>query len=158
MASTPEQIEFPYHDLTVVAARMEELAQAGAGWINLFPELGDDEAPPDTRRRRGVLSTLFGSGGPPVPVGTWVAATDRTPATLGVEHGLRTRVMSVLREHEVPPPAGWTVVQDNAGRGLVVRPPPDTAPDDVLVWLMEVVDVLCPVQLTGQWLAEVHAP
>lgn len=42
------------------------------------------------------------------------------------------------------------------GDGLVVRLGGDTLADLVLAWMMEAIDELCPVQLTGAWRADVH--
>ena len=37
----------------------------------------------------------------------------------------------------------------------MVRVPDDEQPEQVLSWLMSAIDELCPVQITGQWLAEI---
>ena len=155
MAAPPEQIEFSHTDWSGLIERARALVAGGRGWVNLLPEVRDDPARED-EASRSWLGGLFRGGGPMVPLGTWVVATRKEPATVGVAHGLRMKVVPRLVEHGITAPAGWVVLQDNPRRGLVVRPRPDAAPEDVLGWLMEAVDDLCPDQLTGHWLAEVH--
>ncbi len=151
----PEPIEFRYDDCALVLESMAALATAGSGWVNLLPEVegaegdGGDDAP-------SGLAGLFRGGGPTVPMGTWVAARRGGPASVGVQHGLRVRAKARLVEHGLGPPAGWSVVQDHPRRGLVVEVPAAAAPAEVLAWLMGAVDDLCPHQLTGHWLSEVH--
>jgi len=62
----------------------------------------------------------------------------------------------VLRERGIDVPAGWTVVQDNPKRGLVVRPSVDAGPADVLEWLLRATAALCPYELPTSWLAKLH--
>jgi hypothetical protein len=153
--STPEQIEFRYDAWDPVLDRMADLAAAAQGWLNLYPETLED-APDPAAEGSTLLGGLFRSRAPAVPMGTWVAATDRAPASVGVSHPLREKVAPRLREAGVFAPESWRLVQDNPRRGLVVRVPPDAPADEVLHWLMSAVDELCPVALTGHWLAEFH--
>jgi hypothetical protein len=152
--STPEQIEFRYDAWEPVLARMAELAEAGNGWLNLYPETDEDD--PEPAAGSSVLRGLVGGRGPAVPMGTWVAATPKAPASVGVAHGVKEKVAPRLRAAGVFAPERWQLVQDNARRGLVVRVPADETPEEILAWLMSAIDELCPVTLTGHWLAEVH--
>ena len=152
--STPEQIEFRYDEWEPVLARMEEMTVAGYGWLNLYPETvndaGEGGGPPS------VIGGLFGRSGPEVPMGTWMAATGRKAASVGVSHGVKGKVVRRLREAGIHARTGWHLVQDNPRRGVVARLPADATPDEILSWLMSAIDELCPVALTGRWLAEVH--
>jgi hypothetical protein len=53
-------------------------------------------------------------------------------------------------------PEEWKVVQDHVRRGLVIRldDPPDI--DRALTWSLRAGTLLCPINTTGGWLAEVH--
>lgn len=152
MSSPVEQIEFRYDDWSRLVARVEGMAAAEKGWVNLVPEVEADEA----TAPRSRLAGLFSAAGPTVPLATWVAPTPGKPASAGVQHGLGTKAVARLREHGIEVPAGSVVVQDNPRRGLVVRLADGTDAEAVLAWLMEAVDDMCPAQLTGHWLADVH--
>ena len=115
-----------------------------------------EEAEP--AQESSLLRGLVAGRGPTVPMGTWVVATDGAPASVGISHGVREKAMPRLRAAGVVAPARWKLVQDNARRGLVARIPSDEAPEEVLAWLMGAIDELCPVPLTGHWLAELHTP
>ncbi len=154
--SVPEQIEFTTDAAGPVAARMGELAAAGRGWVNLLPEVLEEEgsAPPS------AVASLFRATGPPVPMATWLAPRQRRdrlqPATVGLQHGAGPRALARLVDTGLALPPGWAMVQDHTRRGLVVRVADGAAPDAVLDWMMPAVRLLCPVPLTGHWLAEVY--
>jgi hypothetical protein len=152
---TPEQIEFRYDQWEPVLERMATMAAAGRGWVNLYPETTEHHDA-DAAEGGGLLAGVFRGRGPAVPMGTWVAATDKAPASVGLSHGARQKVAPVLREAGIFAPGTWKLVQDNPRRGLVVRVPADASPDEILHWLMSAVDQLCPVAVTGHWLAEFH--
>jgi hypothetical protein len=151
--TTPEQLEFRYDQWEPVLERMAELTRAGRGWLNLYPETVEDT---EEDEGSSVMGGLFGRRGPAVPMGTWVAATERAPASVGISHGVREKVVPRLREAGVHARDGWHLVQDNPRRGLVARLPADATPEEILAWLMSAIDELCPVALTGNWLAEIH--
>lgn len=152
MVTPSEQVEFRYDDWSAVLARIDGLSASRQGWVNLLPEVTPDE----DVSPRSRLGSLFSSAGPLVPMATWVAATGTRPASAGIQHGVGAKVVARLRDHGVAPPSGSAVVQDHGRRGLVLRLADDTDADVVVAWLMDAVDDLCPVQLTGRWLAEIH--
>ena len=152
MSRPSEQIEFRFDDWSDVLGRLEAMAASGRGWVNLRPEVEDD----DIAAPRSKVAGLFSGAGHPVPMATWVAATAKDPASVGVQHGVAAKVVPRLREHGVGLPSGASVVQDHSRRGLVVRLVDETPADVVLAWMMEAVDELCPVQLTGAWRADIH--
>jgi hypothetical protein len=153
----PEWIEFGHQDWSAVVARAEVLVAAQRGWLNLSPEITDDEGIAHGGSKPVGLGAVFRTVGPTVPIGTWVVRTAKAPGTVGVEHDLRTKVLPRLTENGITPPAGSFRLQDNPRRGLVLRLPDDVVVEDVLSWLMQAVDDLCPLQLTGNWLAAFHA-
>jgi hypothetical protein len=155
--SVPEQIEFTTEAVEPVTARMDDLAAAGRGWMNLLPEVVEEEGstPPS------AIGSLFRATGPPVPMATWLAPQQRRdrlePATVGVQHGAGPRALERLAEGGLGLPPGWAQVQDHTRRGLVVRVAGSAAPPAVLDWMLAAVGLLCPVPLTGHWLAEVYS-
>ena len=127
-------------DLLPVAERIDP-----RGWINLQPDVDEDDVPPSG----SALFGLFSTRGPVVPLCTWHPGE----RSAGVQHGTGPKVTS-----RIDVPAGWRVVQDHPRRGLVVRVPPDVPNLDVLRWLIQVGSALCPVPAREHWLAELHAP
>lgn len=145
---------FTVEALDPVVAVMAEIAPR-AGWLTLQPAFDAASMPPP---RRG--SGFFTARGPYVPVGNWVPG-ERTRqgveyVAVGIQHGAGGAVAAWLAEHDHAVPAGWEVLDDHPGRGLVVAVPPAAAHATVLGWLLDAGDLLCPVQLTGEWRATIH--
>ena len=153
----PEQIEFTVTAPEAAQAAVGELFAARSGWINLYPEVDEDEAAAVTP---SAVASIFRAPGPPIPQGTLIAPTDGRrgpkPAQLGMTHGVGTMVMRRLAAEGLERPEGWKVVQDHVRRGLVLRldDPPD--PEAALTWALRAGTLLCPINTTGGWLAEVH--
>lgn len=150
----PEVVTFGVDDLGPAVAVMADLG-SGAGWLVLQPGF-DADAVPSRRRTAG----FFASRGPYVPVASWVPG-ERTRqgidyTAIGVQHGAGSSVEGLLGERGHDVPAGWEVVDDHPGRGLVVAVPPAAEHAVVLTWLLDAADHLCAVQLTGEWRATVH--
>lgn len=148
-----EVVTFQVDDLTPIAALMAELAPK-VGWLTIQPGFDADSVP--TARRSG----FFTSRGPYVPVANWVPG-ERTRqgvdyTAVGVQHGAGGKVVDLLRERALTVPGGWEVMDDHPSRGLVVAVPPAAPHVEVLGWLLDAGDRLCPVQLTGEWRASVH--
>lgn len=126
-------IEITLDDLSAVAAVMADLQQAGGGWINLVPAGTEKAMLSATRSVPGMIFGQVGGRGPAVPKITWIAPQRRRqrtdPAQIGIEHPAGPRAVHLLAEAGHPVPAGWSVLQDHAIRGLVVavaEPPPAT--------------------------------
>lgn len=153
----PEQIEFRGDATGDVLAAVDEVMAAGRGWVNVFPEVDQDAA---KAVQPSVVGSLFRAPGPPIPQATLLAPTEgrrgRKPAQLGLTHGVGKMVVRLLAEQGLPLPEGWKVVQDHVRRGLVLRldDPPDTMV--ALGWTLKAAEALCPIPVTGGWLAEVH--
>lgn len=149
-----ELLTFGVEDLTPVLILMSELA-AGTGWLTLQPAFDAESTPPF---RRG--SGFFTARGPYIPVGNWVpgerARQGVLYTALGLQHGTGGAVAAWLAERDRPVAEGWEVIDDHPGRGLVVAVPPDADDALVLGWLLDAADLVCSVQLTGEWRATVH--
>ena len=133
---------------------MSRLRAAGRGWINLAPEVPEEEEVPAP----GLFS-LLSARGPAVPLCTWVGPHTRRgqlrPAQLGIQHATGTRTAARLDGLGLGVPSGWRVRQDHPRRGLVVDVMLDAADADVLDWLLDAGQALCPVTTTGAWLGDV---
>src|SRR6266508_520211 len=147
MATDVELVEFSRFEPAAVIERMHELAASLGGWINLQPNVDPDDVPGSGL---GLLA-IFSARGPAIPLVTWMpgqrSRRGATPAEIGIQHPAGSRAVPVLRERGIDVPAGWTVVQDNPKRGLVVRPSVDAGPADVLEWLLRATAALCPYEL-----------
>lgn len=154
-----ETIDFDPPDAASVVTRMDELAAAGDGWINLMPGVPEEEADEPSG---GVLSVLFGTAQPPVSMGTWMPAGARRRGdgeeTVGFMHPRGRGAVDQLASAGVLLPAGWRVRQDHARRGLIVHPAPGTPHADVLSWSLRAGAALAVVPLTGRWQARVYLP
>lgn len=131
-------VELPDGDVTPLLGALE-----GAAFVNLHPGVEADPAPPSK-----PLGNLFGARGPEVPQATW------TPGEIGLLHRSGPRVVRTLAEAGVPVPETWYVAQDHPKRGLVVRTY-DAPVDEVLRWLVQATEALCPLPITRPWQATV---
>jgi hypothetical protein len=75
---------------------------------------------------------------------------------LGILHQSGPKAARALAESGVAVPEGWVVLSDHPRRGLVVAVHPDSAPLDVLDWLLRAGAALTRVPLTGAWQAAVY--
>lgn len=135
---------------------MEEVAGAGAGWVNFEPAV---EAEDIAAAGSGTFA-LFSARGPVVPLATWTPATisrrgRREPAMIGLQHPAGSKAKPLLDEFGHPVPDGWTVVQDHVRKGLVVTVPDGVAAADALGWILRAARLLATVPLTGEWRAAV---
>jgi hypothetical protein len=149
-----EVVAFSVEDFTPVVAVMADLEESG-GWLTLQPAF-DAEAAPPPRRGAG----FFTARGPYIPVCNWVPG-ERTRqgiayTALGIQHGAGGPVVALLEERDHPLAPGWEVIADHPARGLVVAIPPGDDHARAVGWLVDAADLLCAVQLTGDWLATVH--
>ena len=134
-------------------------AAVGAGWVNIRPDLNDEQL--DEQPRATLLSLWFSARGPAVPMATWTPpASGRKPrpAVVGIEHGFGPRALAQLREAGVPLPQAWTGRQDHPRRGIVAEVPAVVSCREVLIWLLDACRALCRIDLGDRWIAQVHRP
>ena len=143
MPSRPETFEFNDRETTALVAQMDQLAAAGKGWINLTPDLGDDERPEGS-----------------VALCTWVVGQmkrdRREPDSVGVQHASGDKAAARLRPAGITLPDGWRVVQDHRRRGLVVAVSPESSHGEVLAWLLRAGTALTDPAFGGRWRADVY--
>jgi hypothetical protein len=151
-----DETTFTEDDLDPIVAVMDELTEAGSGWINLLPEAEPDAHVPSS----GGILAIFTARGPAIPMATWTPPPADKPggrATFGIEHGSGAQALNRLRERELGLRPGWLKVSDHPKRGLVVTAPADADNDDVLWWLLASVHALSMAPLTGDWLSRRYA-
>jgi hypothetical protein len=159
MARNIEELDFDPEAPTVVLARMDLLAVACDGWVNLAPHVegGSEEGPVITRL--GFSAVLGGPPPPRVPLCTWMPSADRdAPSTVGILHGRGRRAVDFLHSAGVETPPGWRVVQDHQRRGLLYRVPAGTEHSVLLGWTCLAGSRLSLAPLSGPWRAVVHLP
>lgn len=154
--SGPEQIEFTVGDASRVVDVLAELSAAGRGWVNLLPEVDSSDA---ARVQPSAVGAMFRAAGAPIPEVTVMAPTAGRrpqPMQLGLSHGAGTPVLRRLAASGLVRPEGWQMVQDHTRRGVVLRLPDDVDPAEVVAWAVEAATLVCPIETSGRWLAEVH--
>lgn len=152
-----EQVDFNPSGTDEVVARMDRLAGAGDGWINLIPKVGDDDVRPTTLS----FFTLLSGGGSGVTMCTWVPGSferrGHGQPTLGITHVSGGRAVAVLRSRSVVVPERWHVEQDHPRRGLVVRVPTEESHAESLAWALRALGALGVRPVRG-WRADVYLP
>jgi hypothetical protein len=133
------RVELPDGDVAPLLDHLD-----GAVFINLSPGVEDDGVPPRT-----PLAQLFGNSGPVVPLATW------TPGEIGIQHAAGQRVRRTLAERGCPVPEEWYIAAEHPKRGLVVKTY-QSPPEEVLAWLVRATTALCPLPITGPWVAGIR--
>lgn len=155
-----EQIEFDPGKPGEVVARMDQLARAGDGWINLLP--GVEEGDAGEPRQVSVFSALFGSAQAPVTMTTWMPPKGgrggAPEVNLGIMHPKGRRAVAQLADEGVHVPAGWRVRQDHPRRGLILLVPVSVPHKVVLEWAIRAGGALTAIDMTGSWQARVYLP
>jgi hypothetical protein len=153
-----ERVAFAAGDISPVTAWMDRLAAAADGWINVLPQVGDN----DEKQTRLGFVAMFGGGNPGVTMFTWIPGRANrrrpVPARLGIAHITFGRAVATLRSHGVDVPQGWTVKGDHPRRGLVLELPPGVPSGQVVAWALRAVEVLTPPLPIRGWVADVHLP
>lgn len=156
MADPDEQIPFAEAAPQPVVDRMAAQTDAGAGWINLLPEVEEDSDVPPS----GGLLSFLSARGPSIPLATWSAGTPtkRGPGrpSIGLQHSGGPKALNRLAGMGLVLGPGWIKVQDHPRRGLVVTVPAGQDHDELLHWLLSAAHALSAAPLTGDWVAEVY--
>lgn len=131
---------------------VQRLIGAGKGWVNVRPDVPDDQRPPAP----SGLGKWFSGRGPAVPMATFVAGASGKPHLVGVEHGSGPKARQRLGGAGIRAPEGSQVKSDHGRRGLVVAVPADTAPTEIVQFLFDAATGLSVVPLLGTWHVEVY--
>ncbi len=132
-----------------------EVAGRPGSWVNVEPDVDDG-----LRADVPGLFAWFSARGSQVPVGTFVAGSDRDAPSVGLDHSTGRGAGNRLRDAGVTAPDGWSLRQDNPKRGLiwesVVPGPPNGA--SLAVFLMEATALFCPLPTDGRFRVSVNQP
>ena len=127
---------------------------ADSGWVNVEPVVDDYQ-----RSDVPGIFAWFSARGPQVPVGTFVAGSDRSPASVGIEHGTGRDAGDRLNEAGVAAPGVWLLRQDHPKRGLVWEIHSGDVDAEVVVdLLLRATALLCPLPHQGRWSVAVSRP
>jgi len=152
-------VEFTPPDVAGAADALGRLRDAGGGWVNLLPGIDEDAVDPDPPTG---LFAFFGNRAPPVTMVTVLPPKrDRRAAeglTVGVMHPTGAKAVARLAEAGVALPEGWSVRQDHARRGMVLRTNVAASAADVVTWSVRAGTALCRAEMTGRWRAVVYLP
>jgi hypothetical protein len=152
VANEPVVVEFRRDDRGRVLAHMDAARARRRGWMNLQPV-------PVREEEAATTTSIFSGPSPPkLPLCTWKVEErrGRVETTLGIQHGVGSRIAPHLRQAGVTAAPDWRVLQDHRRRGLVVQVPPDADDEVVLDWLLRAGDLLALVDTTGSWAAELY--
>ncbi len=132
-----------------------EVASAAGSWVNVEPDV-DDSARADVP---GIFQ-WFSARGPQVPVGTFVAGSDRDRPSIGLDHGTGRGAGDRLAAAGITVSEPWLLRQDNPKRGLVweygaAGVPPARPVADVL---LQGTALFCPLPTDGRFRVAVHTP
>lgn len=158
MSGEPTYLRFDADDPTDLVVAVEALLEAGrGGWVNVEPDVDDDDAVDDDQFG---LFKLFSARGPAVPMATVVAphlgGRRPVPASIGLQHGAGPKALDQLADGGVRPGSGWRQRQDHPKRGLVLELPADVAGDEVVAFVIEACRCLCPFPTGRRWYAMIH--
>lgn len=148
-------VHFRLVDPSEVIAEIEMIAASvdSGQWVTISPWVDPEDLPVVS-----VLHRLFSARASKVPEVTWVPATAKEPAHLGVLHGTGPQAMQRLVDADVQLPSGWTPLQDHSKRGLLFEIAPDEAAATILDFAMTCAMVLAEVPTDDRWIAQVSSP
>lgn len=156
MKLIPEVVTIDLDHLEPVLAAMDRFTATHIGWINIQPEIPEENAPPPP----SMISQLFRSGAPVIALATWTPPTikqPKGPQMIGVQHRLGAKLVPLLDDLGVSRPDDWRRIQDSPRRGLVVAVPTTTPHDEILQWLMRISRAATRAESTGMWVAAIHS-
>lgn len=155
MKRPPETLNFDHDSITPIVAAMHDITDAGAGWINLSPEIDEALMPPPP----SPIAHLFRSRASEIALATWTPSDPEvsgSPQTLGLSHRMGNKIVPLLDELDLACPTSWRRIQDSPRRGLVVSVPHDESAEVILRWLMNLTVAVTAIESTGQWIAHIY--
>lgn len=149
--TSPTRVGFRRNDVAALERAIEQLAAAGAGWLNVEPD------PDDVDPRAAARPSVFSGRGRAAPFATFVAGAPGAEHQLGLEHGAGRHAVRQLRDAGVVFPDGARLVQDHPRRGLIVAVPSATSTSEIGRLLLRMASELAMVPLGDRWVVEVYA-
>lgn len=148
-------VHFRLVDTSEVVGEIDAIAAAdGSGqWLTISPWVDPEHLPVVS-----VLRRLFSARASKVPEVTWVPATAKQPAHLGVLHGTGPHAVQRLVDAGVELPEGWSAIQDHSKRGLLFEIVADESAVTILEFGLECAQVLAEVPTDDRWIAQVSTP
>ncbi len=160
--STRRQVEkFEFYPPTSdrVTGYLQQLIDAGDGWMNLLPGVHVDEE--QTTTLPGPFA-MFTNRQPPVTMCTLMPPKAIRRAvegvTVGLLHPTGNKAIARLAEAGVEVPNGWVVKQDHNRRGLLLIAPVGASNDALVEWGVRAGTALCREEMTGTWQSVVYLP
>ncbi|MDG2428193.1 MAG: hypothetical protein P8M16_07165 [Acidimicrobiales bacterium] len=142
-------------DLTDLADVLLEVALAPGSWVNVEPDV-------DESLRADVpgLFAWFSARGSQVPVGTFVAGSDRDAPSVGLDHSTGRGAGGRLSDAGVVAPSGWLLRQDHPKRGLIWEFASQSSLDGAMLaeFLVAATGLFCPLLSGGRFRVAVHTP
>ncbi len=141
--------------LTDLADVLVEVAVAPGSWVNVEPDV-------DNSLRADVpgLFAWFSARGSQVPIGTFVAGSDRDAPSIGLDHSTGRGAGDRLSTAGVAVPSGWLLRQDHPKRGLIWELDTLGSLDGTVVaeFLVAATGLFCPLFSGGRFRVAVHTP
>ena len=145
-------VHFRTSDLDEVVGEVEQIGSRATGqeWVTIAPWVDPENLPIVSLLRR-----IFSARGSQVPEATWVPATDKEPAQLGVIHATGPDAFDRILEAGVEPPSTWRKIGDHSKRGLLFAVHPDTEPEIVVRFAVQAAAALAAVPTDDRWVAQI---
>lgn len=145
-------VHFRADDPSEVIDELTAIASRGTGreWITISPWVDPEDLPVVS-----VLRRMFTARGSKVPEATWVPASGREPAQVGLLHHTGARAYERLLDSDVNVPPAWVKVSDHSKRGLLLAVPPQATADEVLDFILAASAELAEVPIDDRWVAQV---
>jgi hypothetical protein len=119
-------------------------------WLNIEPDVDKDRI-----HTGSVFWKAFSSRGPMIPQFTWTAATNRKgayqPSEVGLTHPSGVSVLDRIIDFKITIPKQWQLLQDHPKRGIVFQLPELYSPDEVILFAISVIPVVCPFETDGSF-------
>ncbi len=152
MAIKHTYVNFFSHELDEILEHMARLNEVGDGksWMNLVPWVDADNLP-----ETSLLVKFFSAKGPEIPQATWVPASPKDPASVGLSHSAGRNAIRQLEEMGAVVPQDWNLKQDHTKRGLIFIVPDWEEPSTILDFMIQVSSMLAGVPTDTRWVADI---
>ena len=142
-------------DLGDLVEARREVSNSPGSWVNVEPDVDDS-----MRADVPGLFQWFSARGPQIPVGTFVAGSDRDRPSIGLDHGTGRGAGNRLALAGIAIAEPWMLRQDHPKRGLVWEFAASASPPagPVADLLVQGTALFCPLPTDGRFRVAVHTP